>query len=230
MAYAHTHRHTHKHKCIYTSSLGSLSWCVGWNATLIRDNGQTWQGRQCCHTEREGGKRDDKARDRKRETKKNRGREERNREGVKKEGRNSQFISRQNRQKRGNERGHMPAHVSSETPLPHLVPLHKLEASPSASPSPSASSSSSSSSSHQGVDVEGSGAKQMCFTNVVPSPLLANYSCSPAQPDWWHYKWTHTSKCVSVTWGSHTDSFSLSCVAQFLIFSKTYVKGLDPCM
>lgn len=47
---------------------------------------------------------------------------ERAQEG-RKEGRNSQYISRQRRDKREEMNEGMPAHVSSDTPLPHLDPL-----------------------------------------------------------------------------------------------------------
>ena len=92
------------------------------------------------------------------------------------------------------KRAHMPAHVSSETPLPRLdrstnyrhplllLPLHAF-----------------STSSHQGADVEKSCTKQMFLHLMLRTHPHANNSCSPDQPDERHYKRTHIGKHVSVT-------------------------------
>lgn len=78
------------------------------------------------HREGREGVKDDGARDSENRTK--------NRESKEKAGTSSQFISRRKtdqKKKGGNERGHMPTHVSSnsDTPPPS-GPLQKLEASP----------------------------------------------------------------------------------------------------
>lgn len=78
----------------YTNTYLQIISCVGWNATVIRDNGQTGKAMLSHQERREGGKmghESEKERQRQKERKKER-------EGK---GRNSQLIS--SRQKIGNE-------------------------------------------------------------------------------------------------------------------------------
>lgn len=103
--------------------------CVGWNATLIRDNGQTWQGWQCCHTKR--GRKEGWWRKRQKEWDKASDRErgrERKKEGRKEETPNSSADTEETKGRKW-----MRAHASSrqlwDTPPPSGPPL-KLEASP----------------------------------------------------------------------------------------------------
>lgn len=202
--YTSTQMFTHK-------SDASLRRCVGRDATLIRDNGQTREGWQRCHTVR-GGR--EGWRSKEAPIRRNKEEEEgkRNGHGVNKTCNTSaEAIQTKGRKWKRAHGSSCQLKLGLLLPAPCVwTPSHKLEESPL----------------HLHtiifffftsgrVDAEIVWHRTSTLHRILRNLLELTSSRSPAQPDWWHYTngrtWPETSAWHNVP----SDSFGLCCLALF---------------